>query len=385
MRISSIKPLAVTCFLAFSFAAVACSDDDDDDTTGTGGTGGSATAGKGGTGGSATAGKGGTGGSTSGSGSGGKAGSSGAAGAAGAAAGSAGAGEGGGGGQAAGSGGEGGGAVLGDIVDIAAGNPDFSSLVAAVQKAELVTALKGDGPLTVFAPTNAAFDALFDDLGVGLDDLSKEQLTPILTYHVVSGAVKAADVVDLTYATSLLGSDFRIKVEGGSVFLNGDTKVTATDILASNGVIHVIDHVLLPPGDITEVAAANDSFDSLVAALTKADLIETLQGDGPFTVFAPTDAAFDEFLSDQGVTLDDLSAEALRPILLYHVVPGKLYSEDVVEATSATTVEGSDVTIAVTGSTVTLGDSTEETASVTAVDVLASNGVIHVIDKVLVP
>jgi transforming growth factor-beta-induced protein len=277
-------------------------------------------------------------------------------------------------------GGEGGG-MLRNIVEIAAANDDFSSLVAAVTKAELADELSAEGPLTVFAPTNDAFDALLESLDVTLDDLTEEQLTEILTYHVVSGRLLAADVVEQTYATTLLGADVRIKVDGNSVFLNLTTEVTATDIQASNGVIHVIDQVLLPPGDIPTVAAENAEFSSLVAALTKAELVDTLAGEGPFTVFAPTNAAFEELLDGLGVTLDDLTKEQLTPILTYHVVAGKLYSEDVVKATEATTVQGEDVAIEVSGNNVVLNGDT----NVTAVDVLARNGVIHVIDKVLTP
>jgi len=271
--------------------------------------------------------------------------------------------------------------MLGTIVDVAAANDDFSSLVAAVTKAELVDALSAPGPLTVFAPTNAAFAAALDSLNVTLDDLSKEQLTEILTYHVVAGKLEAADVVKETYATTLFGADVRIKVDGANVFLNLTTKVTATDIQASNGVIHVLDGVLLPPGDIPTVATGNPEFSSLVAALAKAELVDALKADGPFTVFAPTNAAFDAFLASQGVTLAQLTKEQLTPILTYHVVSGKLYSEDVVKATKAKTLQGDDVTIAVAGANVTLNGDT----NVTAVDVLAKNGVIHVIDKVLVP
>lgn len=322
-----------------SAALVACGDDDDDD-SGTAGSGGVSTGG------------------------GGRSGSGGAAG------GSAGTGT-------AGSGGSGGSTASGDIVDVAVAG-GFDSLVAAVQQAELVEALQGDGPLTVFAPTDEAFAAF---LGTQqLADIPKETLQAVLKYHVVADEVTASEVVALKVAPSLQGPDIRIKVDGGKVFLNGDSEVTMTDIQASNGVIHVINKVLVPPGDITAVAQAA-GFTSLVAAVTKAELVTTLQGAGPFTVFAPTNAAFDTFLAGLGVTLNDLTKEQLTPILLYHVLPQKAYSESVVGLTSATTAQGEDIAIAVDGSAVTLNADT----NVTATDVLASNGVIHVIDKVLVP
>jgi uncharacterized surface protein with fasciclin (FAS1) repeats len=133
-----------------------------------------------------------------------------------------------------------------DIVDVAAGNPDFSTLVAAVKAADLVDALKGDGPLTVFAPTNAAFAKLpAGTVESLLMPENKDKLVSILTYHVVSGKVMAADVVKVDSATSLQGQDITVKVDGGTVMVDNAT-VTATDIKASNGVIHVIDTVLMP-------------------------------------------------------------------------------------------------------------------------------------------
>jgi uncharacterized surface protein with fasciclin (FAS1) repeats len=132
-----------------------------------------------------------------------------------------------------------------NIVEIAAGDPQFSTLVTAVTEAGLVETLSGEGPFTVFAPTNDAFDKLPEG---ALEDLlaNPDELRKVLTYHVVSGEVKAADVVKLTKATTVQGQEISISVDGEMVKLNGNTTVTATDIAASNGVIHVIDSVLLP-------------------------------------------------------------------------------------------------------------------------------------------
>jgi transforming growth factor-beta-induced protein len=270
-----------------------------------------------------------------------------------------------------------------DIVQVASGNPDFESLVAAVQKANLVNTLKGPGPFTVFAPTDAAFEALLTSLGVTFDQLSADDLTPILTYHVVADEVTASEVTALKSATTVNGADFRIRVQGSNVVLsagNGDINVTATDIEASNGVIHVIDKVMLPPKDIPTVAQAA-GFTSLVAALRKAGLDDDLAGTGPFTVFAPTNAAFTAALNSLGVTLDTIDANTLSRVLRYHVVQNKAYSEAVVGLDSVQTLLGSNVSIAVSGSAVRLNGST----NVTQTDVLAKNGVIHVIDKVLLP
>ncbi len=330
-----LKLFSVTS-LAAVLALTGCSDDDSDDPSGAGARGGSA--GRGGSGGSA---------------------------------------------GMSGGGGNAGAPAAQDIVQIAAGNPDFESLVAAVQKANLVDTLKGPGPFTVFAPTDAAFEALLTSLGVTFDQLTAEQLAPILTYHVVSDEVTASEVTALNNATTVNGADFRVRVQGGKVVLsagNGDVNVTMTDIEASNGVIHVIDKVMLPPGDIPSVAA-DAGFTSLVAALEKAGLDDDLAGPGPFTVFAPTNAAFSAALQSLGVTLETIDANTLSSVLRYHVVQSKAYSEAVVGLDSVTTLLGSDVSIAVTGSNVRLNGAT----NVTQTNVLAKNGVIHVIDRVLLP
>ncbi len=281
--------------------------------------------------------------------------------------------------------------MLSDIVDTAVADGRFTTLVAAVQAAELVDTLKSEGPFTVFAPTDDAFAAL--PAGT-LDSLllpeNKQALTDILLYHVVSGNVMAADVTALTSATTVLGKDVTVKVDMGNVYIN-DAQVVITDIATSNGVIHVINAVLLPPADeaameekntIVDIAVADGRFTTLVAALTAADLVETLSGDGPFTVFAPTD---DAFAALPAGTLDTLllpeSKQALTDILLYHVVSGKVMAADVVTLSGATTVLGKDVTITVKDGKVFLND----TVQVIITDIEASNGVIHVIDAVLLP
>ena len=281
--------------------------------------------------------------------------------------------------------------MLSDIVDTAVADGRFTTLVAAVQAAELVDTLKGEGPFTVFAPTDDAFAALPEGT---LDSLllpeNKQALTDILLYHVVSGEVMAADVTALTSATTVLGKDVTVKVDMGNVYIN-EAQVVITDIATSNGVIHVINAVLLPPADeaameekntIVDIAVADGRFTTLVAALTAADLVETLSGEGPFTVFAPTD---DAFAALPAGTLDTLllpeSKQALTDILLYHVVSGKVMAADVVTLSGATTVLGKDVTITVKDGNVFLND----TVQVIITDIEASNGVIHVIDAVLLP
>ncbi len=276
------------------------------------------------------------------------------------------------------------------IVEIAVADGRFTTLVAAVQAAGLVDALSGEGPFTVFAPTDDAFAAAFAALGIEPAALlaDTETLTSILLYHVVAGKAMAADVVGLESVTTLQGSDIKITVSDGKVYLNDTIQVIITDIEASNGVIHVIDGVLLPPaeesmGKIADVAAAAGTFNTLLAAVEAAGLGEALAGEGPFTVFAPTDDAFAAAFAALGIEPADLLADTatLTDILLYHVVAGQALAEDVVGLERVTTLNGLDVRINVTDEGVFLND----TIKVVATDVMADNGVIHVIDGVLLP
>jgi len=272
-----------------------------------------------------------------------------------------------------------------DIVDTAVANGSFTTLAAALQAAGLIDALKADGPFTVFAPTDEAFAKL--PAGT-VDNLLKpeniEQLKSILLYHVVQGKVMAADVSKISSATTLSGKELAVKVDMGNVYIN-DAKVLQADVAASNGVIHVIDTVLLPPAelsDIVDTAVADGRFTTLATALQAAGLVETLKGEGPFTVFAPTDDAFAKLPAG---TVESLlkpeNLEQLKSILLYHVVSGKVMAADVVTLTSAETVSGAKINIKVQDGKVYLND----TAQVIITDVEASNGVIHVIDGVLLP
>ncbi|MCB2213950.1 fasciclin domain-containing protein [bacterium] len=268
------------------------------------------------------------------------------------------------------------------IVDIAVADGRFETLVAALQAAGLAETLAGEGPFTVFAPTDDAFAKLPEGtVEALLEDIPA--LTDILLYHVVEGEVLAEDVVALESAQTLLGEEVAIRVEGESVYIN-DAQVIITDIMADNGVIHVIDTVLLPAeeeplGSIVDIAVADGRFETLVAALQAADLAETLAGEGPFTVFAPTDDAFAKL--PEG-TVESLLADipALTDILLYHVVEGEVLAESVVELNDAKTLNGRYVDIRVEDGMVYLND-----AQVIITDIMADNGVIHVIDTVLLP
>ncbi len=269
---------------------------------------------------------------------------------------------------------------LGSIVDIAVADGRFTTLVAALQAAGLAETLAGEGAFTVFAPTDDAFAKLPEGtVEALLEDIPA--LTDILLYHVVSGEVLAEQVVTLNSAKALNEKFVEIEVMDGMVYLN-DAQVVITDIQADNGVIHVIDTVLLPPesqGSIVEIAVADGRFETLAAALGAADLVETLSNEGLFTVFAPTDDAFAK-LPEGAVEalLEDIPA--LTDILLYHVVSGKVTAEEVIVLEEAETLLGENISIRVEDGNVYIND-----AMVIITDIMADNGVIHVIDTVLLP
>jgi uncharacterized surface protein with fasciclin (FAS1) repeats len=280
----------------------------------------------------------------------------------------------------------------GTIVDIAVADGRFDTLVAALQAANLAETLAGEGPFTVFAPTDAAFSRLPEGtVEALLNDIPA--LTDILLYHVVSGEVLAEQALELGEAETLQGQSVEITFDEGNILIPGglafvnDARIRITDIQASNGVIHVIDRVILPPaeaeeesmGTIVDIAVADGRFETLVAALQAAELVETLSGEGPFTVFAPTDDAFAKLPEGtvEGL-LEDIPA--LTDILLYHVVSGEVLAADVVELESAETVLGESVSIRVEDGNVYINDS-----MVIITDIMADNGVIHVIDTVLLP
>ncbi len=267
--------------------------------------------------------------------------------------------------------------AVGNIVEVARGAGSFDTLLAAAEAADLVDALSGDGPLTVFAPTDAAFEALPEGtVDALLDD--PEELAAVLSYHVVGERVVSMDIEDGTEVDTLLGPWLTASVDGSTVSIEGAT-VTSADVLASNGVIHVIDSVLMPPPAIADLAVASDDLSTLTAALEAAELTETLNGSGPFTVFAPTDAAFDAL--PEGA-LDALLAddEALTEVLLYHVVEGRQRAVDVIALEDVETIGGELAEISVEGDVVRIAG-----AEIVATDIAARNGVVHLIDAVMLP
>jgi len=275
------------------------------------------------------------------------------------------------------------------IVEVAQKTPDLSILVEAVVAADLVPTLS-TGTLTVFAPTNAAFAALLAELGITKEALlaDKPLLTAVLTYHVLGSKVELANVPVGKPITPVGGGFFKVESAGGLKITDGRNRVsniTATDIQASNGVVHLVDRVLLPANrDIVATAQALPDFSILVEAVAAAGLVETLQGTGPFTVFAPTNAAFAALLAELGVSKAALLADKamLTKVLTYHVLPSRVLKAEVPVGKPITTVQGQSFTL---NASLQITDQNARVANLVGTDVFASNGVIHVVDRVLLP
>ena len=272
------------------------------------------------------------------------------------------------------------------IVDVAKSNAQFSTLVQALSLTGLDKALENKNvSFTVFAPTNAAFASLLTELKVAsLNDIPKETLTNVLLYHVLDDSKMAASINTGYFKTLAKGAGNETKlsmyIDMSSTTINKRAKITATDVKADNGVIHAIDKVLLPLS-VVDIAVNNPSFTLLVQALTKAELVSTLQEDGPYTVFAPTDDAFKALFKSFGVSgISELSKEALTPILLSHVVGGNVTSGQLSNGDVQTLNPAKKVAINITGGVTIDGD-----IKVVLTDVQGSNGVVHVIDKVILP
>jgi uncharacterized surface protein with fasciclin (FAS1) repeats len=302
--------------------------------------------------------------------------------------------------------------ALTSILATAQATPTLSTLVAVAQFAsnenDIVNLLSNPGTLTVFAPSNAAFDALAVELTGSatakatdlLTTANKPLLRSVLQYHVLTTKVVASGIPFGKAISSAQGSIFKIDTGTPPVITDGRNRkinITATDIQATNGVVHLVDKVLLP-ADKTIVATAIASapeFSSLVAALQFAsdnnDLVTLLSGTGPFTVFAPTNAAFDALAAELTGNANAKAADILVPankalvrsVLQYHVLTSRVLKADVPTNTAIAT--------ALTGKTFTVSpafvitDGRNRTSNITATDVLNSNGVIHVINKVLLP
>ena len=267
------------------------------------------------------------------------------------------------------------------VVDIIVNSENHNTLETAVIAAGLVETLSGDGPFTVFAPTDDAFAGLPEGtLDAVLADI--DLLTAILTYHVAGTTALSTDLMDGMAVTTLNGADVTVTINTDGVFIN-DAQVTVADIIADNGVVHVIDAVLLPPAPptntVVDIIVNSENHNTLETAVIAAGLVETLSGDGPFTVFAPTDDAF-AGLPDG--TLDAVLADIdlLTAILTYHVAGTTALSTDLMDGMAVTTLNGADVTVTINTDGVFIND-----AQVTVADIIADNGVVHVIDAVLLP
>ncbi len=266
------------------------------------------------------------------------------------------------------------------VVDVIVNSAVHNTLEAAVIAADLATTLSGDGPFTVFAPTDAAFDALPAGTVEALLQDPSGDLTDILLYHVLGAQVLSSDLSNGQVATTLNGKDVTVTIENGNVFVN-NAQVTVADIVTDNGVVHIIDAVLLPPRTtVVDVIVNSADHNTLEAAVIAADLATTLSGDGPFTVFAPTDAAFDALPAGTVEALLQDPSGDLTDILLYHVLGAQVLSTDLSNGQTATTLNGRDITVTIENGNVFINN-----AQVTVADIVTDNGVVHVIDAVLIP
>jgi uncharacterized surface protein with fasciclin (FAS1) repeats len=271
-----------------------------------------------------------------------------------------------------------------NIVELAADNPELTSLVAALERAGLVSALEGDGPFTVFAPTNAAFQAFLTANNFGsLNDVPVDVLTQVLLNHVVSGE-NFSSSLSSGYISSLStagpgGANLSLYVDtGAGVAINGVSDVIVPDVEASNGVVHVVDGVIGLP-TIVDHAVANSIFSSLVTALTaggNTTFTDLLSGDGPFTVFAPVNAAFASFNNPNGNDINN--------ILANHVISGAAaFSSGLANSyvnTLGTNADGDALSAYINTDN---GVSINGSSSVAVADVVATNGVIHAVDGVI--
>merc|ERR1712137_1516603 len=286
-----------------------------------------------------------------------------------------------------------------NIATIAEGAPELQTLVAALNATDLLSAVDGSNKITVFAPTNDAFDALGNEtLNCLLAPVGLPALSDVLKYHVVPVEAKAADLTkDKSLAT--LDGDHNLTVslgDNGTITIKGagSARVIHADIMATNGVVHEVDGVLLPEdfavpecgsGSVKDTAAVNEDLTTLVAALGAANLTETFDGKTVYTVFAPTNEAFEKSGDTVTCLLKPENKEALVEVLTYHVVSGYGLASDIADGMEVSTLEREKLTFKLDNSVVSIDTTSGSTAKVTMPNVYASNGVVHVIDAVLLP
>jgi len=276
-------------------------------------------------------------------------------------------------------------------------DPEYSFLTAAINKAGLVDALNKSGgkttPLTLFAPTNAAFKAAGFNSVSDLAAVPDSTLQSILLYHVLGSKVEAGDIpqADNTAVTTLNGQPIYVtRTSSNKVFVNG-VSVTKANIEASNGVIHQINRVLIPAtGTIVQTAIGNPNLSLLVAAVLRAsqgttNVAAVLSGAGPFTVFAPTNQAFINAGFADANAINAADPNTLTSILTYHVIAGRIFSSDLTDGEMPATVNGETVTISLSGGATVKGKSNSTASNIIATDIVTTNGVVNVIDQVLLP
>ena len=281
-----------------------------------------------------------------------------------------------------------------NIVELAVATEDLSSLVAAVQRAGLVDALSdASANLTVFAPTNAAFATFLADNNFNsVDDIPVATLQQVLLNHVLGTEVKAADVTTGYFNTLATydgtTSNIDMFIDASALSINGGSNIGTTDIDASNGIVHIVDAVIGIP-KIPTFAVANPDFSILVQALTRSDLTTNyatfLAGDGPFTVFAPNNDAFVALLAELSAPdLASIPAATLEAVLTYHVANGNTLAGDLSEGMMVPTAQGGSFTVSLTGGAKITDGAGRET-NIIATDIQGGNGVVHAIDRVLLP
>lgn len=274
------------------------------------------------------------------------------------------------------------------IARIVSTAPNFGFLEAALIKAGLAETLDMSGTFTIFAPTDDAFKAAGFPTAEAVTSADADVLKSVLLYHALGTAVSssAAQGFNATPVTTLSGKDFYVTGKDGSVWVN-NAKVIGKDVMASNGIIHVIDKVLMPPTqDLVQLAQSNANLSVLVAAVIKAGAVDLLKSAGPYTVFAPTNKAFEDLLQKLGfASLNEVPNDLLLKVLQYHVLQGRVFSYQLSEGLMPATLETSKLTISLTSGAAVKGELNTTPSNILTVDILATNGVVHVIDQVLLP
>lgn len=278
-----------------------------------------------------------------------------------------------------------------NIATLVSERSDLSLLRAAVTRANLGATLSGSGSFTVFAPTNDAFTAAGLGTEAAINAVPVETLRNILLYHVFTQKYAAANIPSgTTELTTASNSKAYVSKKSNGVYVNG-AMVTNADINASNGVIHVINKVLMPPaGNIVQVAQGNSNLSFLVAAVVRAsegstNVASVLSTTNGLTVFAPTNQAFINAGFTSIASIQAANPNTLANILTYHVISARVFSSDLTEGATPATLNGANVTITLSGGAKVKGNGNPSASNITSTDIMATNGVVHVIDRVLLP